>query len=142
MKTRQYISFVTLTLFSVFGMHAQNQVSTIEIHITDIQSAEGTIRVALYDSEHNFYEKIFRSVAIKAKKGILQTTLEDIPPGEYAISLYHDENDNKKLDTNFFKIPKEPYGTSNNTKGKFGPPSWKDAKFLVSENVVIQSIKL
>ncbi|MBQ4822388.1 DUF2141 domain-containing protein [Aquimarina sp. MMG016] len=142
MKTRQYIALITFITLFVFATNAQNQTSTIEIHITDIQSAEGTIRIGLYNSESNFYKQIFRSVAIKAKKGALKITLNDIPYGEYAISLYHDENNNKKLDSNFFKIPKEPYGTSNNAKGSFGPPKWEDAKFSVSEQIVNQSIEL
>jgi hypothetical protein len=38
-------------------------------------------------------------------------------------------NDNKKLDTNWIGIPSEGTCTSNNAKGRFGPPKWKDALF-------------
>ncbi|WP_299211460.1 DUF2141 domain-containing protein [uncultured Aquimarina sp.] len=140
MKTRRITSILALLL--PIAIFAQNNTNSIEINITNIKSDEGNIRIGLYSGEDNFYKKTYKSVAIKAKKGSLIVTLDDIPKGTYAISLYHDENDNKKLDTNFFKIPKEPYGTSNNAKGSFGPPSWEDAKFSVSEQVVHQSIKL
>ena len=36
---------------------------------------------------------------------------------------------NEKLDTNFFGIPKEQFGFSNNAKGRFGPPSFESASF-------------
>jgi uncharacterized protein (DUF2141 family) len=43
--------------------------------------------------------------------------------------LYVDSNKNEKLDTNFFGIPKEQFGFSNNAKGRFGPPSFESASF-------------
>jgi len=41
--------------------------------------------------------------------------------GKYAVSVFHDENSNGKLDTNFLGIPREGVGASNNAKGHFGP---------------------
>ncbi|WP_299256829.1 DUF2141 domain-containing protein [uncultured Aquimarina sp.] len=140
MKTKCITFIITLLLPIV--IFAQNNTNSIQISITNIKSDEGNIRIGLYSGEDNFYKKTYKSIAIKAKKGSLTVTLDDIPDGTYAISLFHDENDNKKLDTNFFKIPNEPYGTSNNAKGNFGPPKWIDAKFSVSEHVVYQSIKI
>ncbi|WP_299313548.1 DUF2141 domain-containing protein [uncultured Aquimarina sp.] len=140
MKTKCITFIITLLLPIV--IFAQNNTNSIQISITNIKSDEGNIRIGLYNGEDNFYKKTYKSIAIKAKKGSLTVTLDDIPDGTYAISLFHDENDNKKLDTNFFKIPNEPYGTSNNAKGNFGPPKWIDAKFSVSEHVVYQSIKI
>jgi uncharacterized protein (DUF2141 family) len=52
--------------------------------------------------------------------------------GDYAISVFHDENMNKKLDKNFMGIPKEGYGASNNPKKKMGPPDFEEAKFQLS----------
>jgi len=141
MKTKNLIVLFFAFLLSL-TIHAQNQTNSIEVHINNINSDKGTIRIGLYNSESNFYEKIYKSIAIKAKKGSLKATLDEIPIGYYAISVYHDENNNTALDSNFFGIPKEPYGTSNNAKGSFGPPSWEDAKFSVSEQTVIQSINL
>ena len=59
---------------------------------------------------------------------------ENIPKGTYAVSIFHDENNNGKLDTNFFGIPNEDYGCSNNAKGFMGPPKWQDAKFKLNTN--------
>jgi hypothetical protein len=47
-----------------------------------------------------------------------------------AIGVYIDENENGKLDTNFFGIPKEQYGFSNNTKA-FGIPKFEAAAFAI-----------
>ncbi|MBW1295935.1 DUF2141 domain-containing protein [Aquimarina litoralis] len=142
MKTTHYLTLILLCCICSFTAQAQNDTNTIQIQISNIKSSEGTISIGLYNSEESFYKKTFKSKKVKSEKGELIVTLENIPKGTYAISLFHDENDNNKLDTNLFKIPKEPYGTSNNAKGRFGPPSWEDAKFSVSDTEVIQSIKL
>ena len=60
-----------------------------------------------------------------------------MPLGSYAISTYHDENDNDKLDKNIVGIPKEAYGFSNDATGFMGPPKWEDAKFDLKEDKTI-----
>ena len=64
-----------------------------------------------------------------------------IPDGEYAIALFIDTNNNKKLDKNFLGIPKEQYGFSNNAMGTLSAPTFKQAKFNLAGKT-IQNIKL
>ena len=52
-----------------------------------------------------------------------------IPPGTYAVSVFHDENSNGKLDRNLLGMPKEGVGASNNAAGHFGPPKFDDMAF-------------
>ena len=66
--------------------------------------------------------------AIKNNRSIW--TFKDLPAGKYAIKVFHDEDDDDELDTNFIGIPSEDYGFSNNAKGNFGPASWEDAMFV------------
>ena len=71
----------------------------------------------------------FREAIVKVQTmGELHATLR-LPFGKYAITIFHDVNDNEELDTNFIGIPKEPYGFSNNPKSSFGPPGFDDAVF-------------
>lgn len=65
----------------------------------------------------------------------------ELPEGVYAIKLFLDLNGNGEMDTNFLGIPKEPFGFSNNAKGKLGPPSFDAAAFQVREATEI-AIKL
>jgi len=55
-----------------------------------------------------------------------------VPPGRYAIVVIHDENENQKLDRNFFGIPKEGFGFSNNPRVIFSAPSWQTASTAVT----------
>ena len=48
-------------------------------------------------------------------------------------SVFHDEDNNKQLNTNFVGMPKEGIGVSRNAKGHFGPPKYEDAKFELNK---------
>jgi uncharacterized protein (DUF2141 family) len=79
-----------------------------------------------------------KSVVVSGSKVIVEF---DLPPGEYAVSTYQDENNNGKLDRYIIGKPKEPYGFSNNVK-PFGPPSYKSCKFTLGNTPKLISISL
>ncbi len=60
----------------------------------------------------------------------------NVAPDVYGISAFHDENDNRRLDTNFLGIPTESWCTSRGAKAYFGPPSFDDAKFRYNGGVM------
>ncbi|MEA1874197.1 MAG: DUF2141 domain-containing protein [Bacteroidota bacterium] len=125
------ILFLTAILFSFSGMAQQY---TIEFVIKNVRNDKGVISAALFSGEGNFLEKekALYDTTVTATKGKVKIRFENIPAGEYALAVFHDENDNKDLDTNFIGIPKEGYGFSNNLKATFGSPKYKNAKFRVS----------
>lgn len=89
----------------------------------------GTITAMLFDSPEGFED--FRSPVRTervAADGRSELQLTGIPPGQYALVLFHDENGNDRLDSNFIGIPKEPIGFSNAYRPK-GPPSFTRAAF-------------
>ena len=55
-----------------------------------------------------------------------------VKEGTYAVSVFHDENSNGKLDAKFMGMPREGVGASNNAKGHFGPPKFDAAAFRFS----------
>ncbi len=133
---------VIMLLQTLWGtVHAQNEYQTIQVNVTNIKANKGTILVGLYKNEKDFLNKTYKGTKIKANKEGVQVTFKNIEPGTYAISLYHDKDDNNEMNT-FLGIPTEPYGVSNNAKGQFGPPQWEEAKFKVSGQKTIQNISL
>jgi len=66
--------------------------------------------------------------------------VENLNSGKYAFKYFHDENKNKKLDMNLIGMPKEGFGFSNNAKGKFGPPSFRQTIFKVNQDSLIKCI--
>ena len=58
----------------------------------------------------------------------------ELPPGTYAIGIFHDANLNNRLDNYFFGVPREQYGFSNNARGFMGPRHLKTP--LLSKRVI------
>lgn len=98
------------------------------IEVTNIKKPVGSIRVGLFDSDEDFLKNAKYGEVVKATADKVIVTFTDLPPGEYGISVIHDENENGKLDTNFMGVPKEGFGFGNNAMGSFGPPSFEKAK--------------
>lgn len=115
---------------------------TLLIKVENIKVNQGKIMLAIYSDDLEFLsETTYRSIHHEVNElGTTMVKITDLPYGNYAISIYHDENNNGKLDTNFMKIPKEPYGFSNNARGMFGPPKVNEAKFSFS--TMEQEIKI
>ena len=124
----------------VFAQEQQTQ--TITVKVNNLEHDEGMVYVSLFDKEVNFLSKGIRSVSTTIENNSCNVVFKNVPSGTYAISLYHDENNNQKLDSNFLGIPKEAYGCSNNAKGFMGPPKWEDAKFEVKNETIVQTINL
>ena len=137
------VKIIIVFLLSQTVLFAQdNMGQNITVKITNLDGNAGKVYVALYNSETTFLEKKYKSTISTIKDSSCEVVFENVPNGVYAISLFHDKNDNNKMDSNFLGIPKEDYGCSNNAKGFMGPPKWKDAKFKIQNNSVTQTIKL
>ena len=108
----------------------------ITVRVTNVNNKKGAVMLALFSSSKGFpYET---SYAIQKQKGnavngVIELSFTDIPPGTYAIALFHDTNNDGKLNTNFMGIPKEGYGVSNNTYNTFSAPGYKESSFSHSD---------
>jgi uncharacterized protein (DUF2141 family) len=59
----------------------------------------------------------------------LTFVFENLPPGTYAVSGFHDANRNGKFDTNFLGIPLEGFAFSNDVRPVLSAPSFSSAAF-------------
>lgn len=106
---------------------------TLYIEFEGLKAEKGKLFIALYNNENDFLKKEIKGLIVDIKDGKAQGIFKQLNKGTYAISSFYDKNDNGKMDTNFLGIPKEPIACSNNAKGSFGPPKFKDAKFSIAE---------
>lgn len=130
---------LSLTLATTAAVSAQNY--KLEIEISGFKNDRGMARVGLYNSKDSFLEKSFKSVKTVVKNKKTYAVFTNLEKGDYAISMYHDENLNGKLDANFMGIPKEDYAASNGARGFMGPPKFDDAKFSLNADKKI-SLKI
>lgn len=129
--------FMNLVLFLVYSLLSVTSASpeasgSITVRVTNVNNKKGAVMLALFSSSKGFpYET---SYAIQKQKGsavngVIELSFTDIPAGTYAIALFHDTNNDGKLNTNFMGIPKEGYGVSNNTYNTFSAPGYKESSF-------------
>ncbi|CAM4237921.1 DUF2141 domain-containing protein [Gillisia limnaea] len=129
---------IVMSIIFLSGILILSAQNSTEVEIINFDSNKGAAFIGLYNTEDSFLENEYKGkeVEIKDKKAIF--TFKDIPDGIYAVSVFHDEDDNGELTTNFLGIPKESYGASNNAKGTFGPPKWENAKFEVRNGEIVK----
>ncbi len=127
--------FWIFSLIALAGITDPPVSGTLRITVENVKESQGKILLAVYADDRSFLSEVtYRSVHQEvSQSGVVTVEVPDLPYGNYAISLFHDENNNGKIDTNFMKIPKEPYGFSNNARGVFGPPKFRDARFSFAE---------
>jgi uncharacterized protein (DUF2141 family) len=128
MKTNSKIRIILVGLL-VAAVSVFTCAQELKVTIKNVKGEEGMVLLALYDSEGQFMKKEVMQTQVKSMNGEAVATFKDVPSGTYAISVMHDTNDNKELDSNFFGIPKEGFGFSNDAMGAFGPPDFKKASF-------------
>ena len=102
---------------------------SLKVTVKNVKSSNGMVRLALYNSEELHMKKEIQTREVKPTNGVAEVFFENVIPGVYSISVMHDVNDNKELDTNLIGIPKEGFGFSNDAMGTFGPPDFKKASF-------------
>lgn len=117
---------------------------SITVIIQGFENKIGNCRFAIDNSESMFEsdDSVFigKILAIFSNEVIVK--IDFLEFGEYAIKVFHDENKNGELDTDFLGIPTENYGYSNNASSWFGPPSWENAKFLFNKREMTIEIKI
>jgi uncharacterized protein (DUF2141 family) len=103
----------------------------IEVTMTGFESETGQARIALFLDERGWpdgEESVFGTAVLPIRDGQAVAEFEDVPAGPFAVSVFHDEDDNGRLDANVLGIPSEDYGFSADARDMFGPPSFEEAR--------------
>src|SRR6476660_4704993 len=97
---KQYFLIGLLILLSHLATYAQNKIS---IQVTNFNSDKGNCKACLFNSADSFNgktDKPFQCINIPVKNKTAQASFENIPAGSYVIFVFHDANENNKLDKN------------------------------------------
>jgi len=134
MKVVLFILILSSMIYAQDSAAVVSESGTLVVMLKNFPNNDGKVMVALSNSQEDYEaggEAFMGDMAeIKEKKA--EVSFSPLPYGEYAIKVFHDENEDQELDTNFLGIPSEAYGFSNNAEGSFGPAAWEDAKFNFS----------
>ena len=134
--------FTLLVLMMMCGDALSQQ--TVSARITNFNNDKGVCRACIFDNATAFKGKgkAIQCVSVVISGKSATATFSKIPDGTYAISLFHDANNNNKFDTNFFGIPKEGYGASGNNLPFAAAPTFSGNKFEIKGKGLNLSIRL
>jgi len=109
------------------AMAAPLAAQTLEVEIQGVRSSKGAVQADIYAPPRRHIAKQL----IPAKAGGMKVRFTDLPPGDYAVLLYHDENGNGRLDTGPLRLPTEGYAFSQDARARLGPPSFDKMRVTV-----------
>lgn len=116
----------------------------VKARVSGLRSAKGQVLACLTDRPETFpdckADPDARSLKVSAN-GPIVLDFGAVPPGLYAISLFHDENGNGKLDKRLM-IPREGYGFSRDAPVMMKAPSFRSAAFEVGGAETDVTIKM
>lgn len=108
---------------------------SVAIHVTGLKNQSSTLFVAVFDSAKGFpkpeHSRETTTVPVTTDSVDFSLSLPD--DATTGIAIFQDLNGDGKLTKNSFGLPTEPYGFSNNARSTFGPPSFSQSAFQVSE---------
>lgn len=103
---------------------------TLTVRVTNVRNAKGVVHLDVCPRAQFLKDDCPWSGDAPAYPGETVVVVRDLPPGDYAVQAFHDENANKKVDRALFgAIPKEGIGFSRDAPVRLSPPKWDDAVF-------------
>lgn len=114
---------------------ASESMQNVSIHVSGLKNQSSNLCVAIFDAAEGFprpeHSRTTKTIPVDAESVAFSLSLPDT--SITSIAIFQDLNGDGKLTKNSFGLPVEPYGFSNNARSRFGPPSFSQAAFKVSE---------
>jgi uncharacterized protein (DUF2141 family) len=140
-------SFFLIILANINVARAVNAQSTetLTVVVNGLQRQKGQLCLGVYSNEQGFpfsNKSVVRNFCTKITKNSLVTKFSGLKPGTYAVAVVDDRNGDRKLNTDFFGIPKEGFGVSNNPTVSVttGTPKFSNASFSLLKNTTINIV--
>lgn len=129
---RAYLRSLPLILSMMIMIAVTNQNPTVKLNITGFENDEGMAIVRVFNSADGFPKdetKVYAryKAVIKNKKSYAE--IKDLVPGTYAITVFHDEDNDGEIDKNWIGMPNEAMGASNYPE--LERPVFEKAKFTI-----------
>jgi uncharacterized protein (DUF2141 family) len=141
---------VSLLLLAVVGNLAwsfdakANFNGKLTVEIDGLKNKEGQICASIFASSQGFpsdRDRVLQKQCTKITDTPLPITFENLKAGSYAVAVFHDQNNDRTLNTNILGIPSEGFGFSSNPEIRTRAPKFGEAAFLVAgpdTNIQIQ----
>jgi uncharacterized protein (DUF2141 family) len=144
LRNFQHFLLPALAVFCLAVAARAEEPATLVIHVENISPKGGMLRLGLYDQAHypDDDSTPVASADVAARFGETVITLNNVPPGTYAIETFQDVNANNKMDTTWFGFPLEPFGFSRDARPHFSKPKFAQVKFPLAAGMNVQVLHL
>jgi uncharacterized protein (DUF2141 family) len=123
--------FVFLSLIG--SLYSSGQ-SKLTFSVSNFENNKGVCRACLFNSEESFKQnKAIQCITIPVANKAAVVEFTNIAPGTYSMFVFHDANNNNKMDKNFLGIPSEGYGASKNNLPFAAAPTFSGNQFTVTK---------
>jgi uncharacterized protein (DUF2141 family) len=121
---------------------ATDPTGRIVLTVDGFESDEGQALINLFLGPDGFPGdpvKAWSAIERAIEGGRVQVTLEDVPAGSLALSVFHDADGDFELDENLLGIPTEAWGASNGARSLMGPPDYADAELTLEAGATLEA---
>jgi uncharacterized protein (DUF2141 family) len=125
-----------IVFFMLISTMAVAQNPVLKINIKGFENNKGTLMLEVLTPQKKPVKRLVQPIVNRQ----VIVELNDLNAGQYSVRVFHDENDNKKLDTGMFGIPKESWGMSNNVKAIMGPPDFNESLFWLKGDTTLEIV--
>lgn len=120
------------------GIAVPTAAADLTIAVDDVRNARGHVHVDVCPRDRFLKDDCPYTGEAAAEAGTTMIRIRGVPPGEYAIQAFHDENDNHRVDRALFGIPREGVAFSHDAPIVLGPPKWDAARFPVEGDALLR----
>ncbi len=132
----------------LLGCNANAQIELtgdLQVQVTGLRNQTGNLCIKVFSGSRGFPNDndnavVRQCTAIANPEPSFSFT--DLPSGNYAIAIYHDQNSDEQLNRGDFGIPIEGYGFSNDAPAETGPAEFQDAMFVLGNSQTTMSIRM
>ncbi len=112
---------------------------TLTVEVQNLEPGTGQVSINVFGEEDDWMRQpLYSATEPVSEEAFVVFEFDDLDAGSYGVSVLYDVNANGRLDTGFLRIPKEPFGFSNNARGRFGPPGWNKVSFQIDGDTRIE----
>ncbi len=124
---------------SLMSLPVSAEPSSVTVNVSRLHSLKGKLVICLWKRQDKGFPicsntASFQHITVKVTAAMVTATFQNIPSGEYAISAFHDENQDGTLNRGFWGRPKEgiAFSSQEPNQGDRGRPSFDRSKFTVN----------
>ena len=139
------ISIVLLVLFPCIADCAL-AASSLAVTVNKVRPGRGMLHITLVNKAQFLMrrklKKPLMKVIVKPLGKSVQYEFKDVAPGDYAVQVLQDFDEDGYMTDNWLGLPKEPWGMSNNPPVGLVGPKWERAKFTVTDDSEVVKVSL